>query len=233
LHALFVGGGGYTFPRYMRAKYPDSTLDVIEIDPGVTEIAYEQLGLQRSSGIVTYNEDARQYMTRQPARPYDLIIGDAFNDFSVPYHLTTKEFNDLLRRWLAPGGLYLVNLIDGFRHDFVRAYVHTLQQTFRYVYLAPAASEWRDLSRMTYVVIAGDTALDVEALAALNAGGPTHLLPGFLLSSQDLAGLLAEGRAVLLTDQYAPVDQLLAPVVRNDSAPTPAAQPTPTPGVMR
>ena len=34
-----------------------------------------------------------------------MVFGDAFNDVSVPYHLTTHEFNESVRRLLTPGGL--------------------------------------------------------------------------------------------------------------------------------
>ena len=46
LRALFMGGGGYTLPRYMEVTYPDATLEVAEIDPGVTQTAVELMGLQ-------------------------------------------------------------------------------------------------------------------------------------------------------------------------------------------
>ncbi len=44
---LFIGGGGYTYPRALEVTYPNSTIEVIEIDPGVTRIAHEELGLAR------------------------------------------------------------------------------------------------------------------------------------------------------------------------------------------
>ena len=97
LSALFIGGGGYTFPKYMEATYPNSKLDVVEIDPGVTATAYEQLGLSRTTHIATHNEDARMFLMRPSGDRYTLIMGDAFNDYSVPYHLTTREFNELVQ----------------------------------------------------------------------------------------------------------------------------------------
>lgn len=214
--ALFIGGGGYTFPRYMEALYPASEIDVIEIDPGVTQVAYDLLGLDRDTEIRSFNEDARLYLERDPGRGYDLILGDAFNDFSVPYHLTTLEFNQRVRTWLNQGGLYLVNIIDGPRADFVRAYTHTLRQTFDYVYLAPTASTWRASPRTTFVVIASDTPLDMARLAATTASGASLDLARLLLSSEELDALLDEGRVVTLTDRYAPVDQMLAPAFRNE-----------------
>jgi len=214
--ALFIGGGGYTFPKYMEATYPESELDVVEIDPGVTETAYEQLGLSRDTRIASHNEDARLFLMRLPTNRYTLIMGDAFNDYSMPYHLTTREFNELVHHWLTPGGLYMVNLIDGTRHDFLRAYVHTLQQTFRHVYVAPASEHWRASPRMTFVLIATDEVLELEKFKSATAGGATALTPERVLTEKELQTLLDERQAVLLTDQYAPVDQMLAPVARGE-----------------
>lgn len=228
--ALFIGGGGYTFPRYMEAMYPGSTLHVIEIDPGVTNIAYERLGLPRESKVVSYNEDARLFMTRQASRTYDIIFGDAFNDFSVPYHLTTKQFNDDVRRWLAPGGMYLVNLIDGYKHDFVRSFAHTLQQSFRHVYVAPCSANWREDSRMTYVIVATDADLDMNALAAVQTGLGEPQLASYLLDQPAMEGLMAEAKPVLISDDFAPVEQMLAPMAR-DEKPRVTASPTATPNI--
>jgi spermidine synthase len=209
LRALFIGGGGYTFPKYMERIYPDSVLDVIEIDPGVTEVAYQQLGLSRNTRITSFSEDARMFLRREPTESYDLIIGDAFNDFSVPYHLTTREFNERVKAWLEPDGLYMVNIIDGAYARFLRAYVNTLRQTFAYVYVAPTNTEWREASRNTIVIVGTDTALDMEAFAA---DSPWRQ---WLLPEAEVDALLAEDVAVLLTDRYAPVEQMLAPVFLN------------------
>ncbi len=206
LRALFIGGGGYTFPKYMEALYPDGVLDVIEIDPGVTEVAYNHLGLSRDTHIVSYNEDARMFLHREPTERYDLIMGDAFNDFSVPYHLTTREFNERVHAWLEPDGLYMVNIIDGTYGRFLRAYVHTLQQTFAHVYVAPTGANWRAASRNTIVIVGTDTPLDPDAFGAIS------LWRQWLLPEEEVAALLAEDVAVVLTDRYAPVEQMLAPV---------------------
>jgi hypothetical protein len=140
-------------------------------------------------------------------------MGDAFNDFSVPYHLTTQEFNERVHTWLEKDGLYMVNIIDGAYGRFLRAYVYTLQQSFRHVYLAPTIDSWREASRSTFVIVASDTPLDLALLNRVNGGNP--LFTRQLVDDQELADLLQEGRLVMLTDRYAPVDQMLAPVFRN------------------
>jgi spermidine synthase len=216
LRALFIGGGGYTFPHYIEAVYPGSDVHVIEIDPGVTQVAHDLLGLSPDTNVVTYNQDARMFLAQEPGETYNLIMGDAFNDFSVPYHLTTKEFDDRVQAWLADDGLYVVNIIDGVRGDFLRAYTYTLRQTFDYVYLAPTIDSWRESPRSTFVLVATDTPLDVAAFEMIDAGDGDPLFAHQLLKEGELDALLAEGRVVMLTDQYAPVDQMLAPVVRGE-----------------
>ena len=199
--ALFIGGGGYTFPHYIEVTRPGSTIDVIEIDPGVTEIAYSELGLTDQSVIRSMNEDARSLISRMPAaQQYDLIVGDAFNDFSVPYHLTTLEFNQLVAAHLTERGFYLVNIIDGLQGDFFRAYVHTLQQTFAQVYVSDIKTEIGTQSWQTYVVVASQ-----QQLAGL-------LPSGQFLPQATLDAYLQAGPTLTLSDDYVPVDNLLAPV---------------------
>ena len=218
LSALFIGGGGYTFPRYMEALYPDSELDVVEIDPGVTQVAYDRLGLNRDTSVVTYNRDARIFLEENPNHQYELILGDAFNDFSVPYHLTTKEFNDRVRAWLAEDGLYVVNIIDGPSGDFMRAYVSTMRRTFPYVYLAPTQEAWRQAPRTTFVVIGALEPLDLPAFESITAADGLPHVARLVLDQSDLDDLLSEGKVVLLTDDYVPVDQMLAPVFLEQTA---------------
>ena len=65
-----------------------------------------------------YWGDARQFVElHQDKKQYDLIFGDAFNDFSVPWHLTTREFNEKLKKMLTPDGVYMINIIDVYESD--------------------------------------------------------------------------------------------------------------------
>jgi len=209
LSAFFIGGGGYTFPRYLEALLPDSHLVVAEIDPGVTSVATQLLGLSPDTRIETHNLDARLYLLRHgEPEAYDLVFGDAFNDYSVPFHLTTLEFNRMVRHVLREGGLYVVNLVDGGkRGHFLRAYVHTLRRVFGHVAVIPTSSGWRSSSRMTFVLVAAKGELDLSHL-------PAGSRP---LSDEDLEAYLAEEPMRLLTDDHVPVDNLLAPVFE-DSA---------------
>jgi spermidine synthase len=203
--ALFIGGGGYTFPRFLEVVYPGSLIDVIEIDPGVTDVAYDELGLPRDTTINTVNQDARHFIARLPAsRRYDLVLGDAFNDFSVPYHLTTLEFNQRVEAHLTGHGIYMVNIIDGRQGGFLRAYVRTLLAAFPYVYVSPVGAQLASVDRQTFVLVATKTPLGLPT--GPNPRGGTFLTPA------DLSDYLEQAPPLMLTDDYAPVDNLLAPV---------------------
>src|SRR3546814_1421332 len=49
LDVLHIGGGGFTIPTHLAAVRPGTRSHVIEIDPGVVEIAEDQLGLRPRS----------------------------------------------------------------------------------------------------------------------------------------------------------------------------------------
>ena len=121
MKTLFLGGGAYCFQRHMQFAYPGTGVDVAEIDPAVTEANFRATGLPRDTPIKTYWGDARQFVElNQDSKQYDLIFGDAFNDFSVPWHLTTREFNEKIKKMLTPNGVYMINIIDVYETDAAR-----------------------------------------------------------------------------------------------------------------
>lgn len=211
---LVLGGGAYSFPRYVEALYPAAQVEVVEIDPGVTEIAYEQFGLARGTAVRSINEDARQFLeARTDPRLYDVILCDAVNDVSVPYHLTTREFAALVRRHLADDGVYMVNLIDGRERRFALAMAQTLKSVFAEVVLVPTGADWETNSRTTFVLLASPRTIDRDALHSATGGDGAAELGQWAVSAARLNQLLSAAPALILTDDYVPVDHLLAPVV--------------------
>ena len=83
---------------------------------------------------------------------YDVVFGDAFGDIAIPYHLVTREFNDLVASRLKPDGIYLVNIVDGVNYDFLRSYIHTIRQTFPFVNLYGVPGESGGGAQATFVV---------------------------------------------------------------------------------
>jgi spermidine synthase len=212
LDLLFIGGGGYAFPRYVEAVYPGASIDVIEIDPAVTAATHDQLGLSRDTRIRSFNQDARAFLLEwaDPKR-YDVIYGDAFNDLSIPYHLTTVEFNRMVASRLKPDGIYLANVIDKLEGgEFLKAYANALRQAFPHVHILARGEAFLPFDRNTYVVFASRQPLDRARLQA--ATSPDALARTTPLPEARLEAYLRSGRALVLTDDFAPVDQLLAPL---------------------
>jgi spermidine synthase len=217
LRVLYVGGGGYTLARHIEATYPNARQEIMEIDPGVTQTVYDQLGVDpKTTNIVTYNVDGRlmaNQLAQTNAGDYDLIIGDAFNDLSIPYHLTTLEFDQELKRLLKPGGFYLALVIDKMvGGQFIPAYTDTVLRVWPNVQVLADGDTWSSASPSTYVVAAGDSAVAPERLASVRGQGPngtiaTRIMPGDLMHRW-----LDDAHAPVLTDDYAPVDNLIAPL---------------------
>jgi spermidine synthase len=214
--ALFIGGGGYTFPRFLDAKYSKATMDVVEIDPEVTRVSQEYLGLSETKRVRSYNQDGRWFvMNCRDKESYDFIFGDTFNDLSVPYHLTTKEFAFLLKGLLKPHGLLLTNLIDNFKKGaFLPSYIRTLEEVFGKgnVNLITFSPDVDHIGISTMVVVASPQKLDLDDFTQTIQRETGDARVSYVIPQEHLQQYLSERYSVVLTDDYVPVDNLLAPV---------------------
>jgi predicted membrane-bound spermidine synthase len=123
--ACFYGGGGFIFPRWFLQEFPGSTrIDVAELDPAVYLAVKKEMGLspELETRIHTTVGDARNFVDDQLRAKYkdgiktqityDFIYADAFNDFSIPWHLTTREFLKKTHDLLSERGVFQANIID-------------------------------------------------------------------------------------------------------------------------
>ena len=94
LDAVFVGGGGFTLPRYVAATRPGSRSHVLEVDGELVDLARQRLGLRTSADLRVTVGDARVKLRDEPTASADLVVGDAFGGRNVPWHLTTAEWVD-------------------------------------------------------------------------------------------------------------------------------------------
>jgi spermidine synthase len=205
LDALHIGGGGFTMPRHLAAAYPGSRHLVFEIDPELVELAQDRLGLTLGPRLRVEVGDARLLIGGLPSSSQDLVLGDAFGDRAVPWHLTTREFIVDVHRVLRPGGLYLLNLIDQPPLRFARAEVATLADVFEHVAVVAPPALLAGQQGGNYVVAASDRPFDdarLESLIRARRGEEQAAVGG------DAARFTHDGR--ILTDDYAPVDQWLA-----------------------
>ena len=206
LRAYHLGAGALTLPRYLERVRPGTTSLVSEIDPGVIRIDTEQLGLRVGDGLEVRIEDGRLGLGRLADDSRDLVIGDAFGGISVPWHLTTREAVDEVERVLTEDGTYAVNVIDRGPVAFARAEVRTLAEVFDHVALAAAEDTLFGGGGGNLVAIASNAPIDAAAIAGQLAERGTEWR---VVTGPEL--LTWVGDAEVLTDDYAPVDQLLTP----------------------
>ena len=206
LQVLHLGLGGGTVPRHLAAVRPGSRSTVLEVDPEVVRLDRERLGLVTGPDLQVQVGDARTRIADLPTDAYDVVVGDAFGSLAVPWHLATREMAEQVRRVLRPGGVYVLNVIDNPPARFARAEVATLRAVFGEVLMLGPAAQRDGLVGGNYVLTASDVPQPREALAQLSAdrGGSDEAF-----ETQDFAG-----SAQVLTDDDAPVDQLLTPYAR-------------------
>lgn len=206
LDVLHLGLGGGSIPRHLAAVRPGSTGAVLEVDPEIARIGRARLGLGEVPDLDVRVGDARTEIAELPDDAYDVVVGDAFGSLAVPWHLTTTEMVAEVRRVLRPGGVYALNVIDHPPLDLARAETATLAAAFEHVaVLAPASALAGDTGG-NLVLVGSDVPFSTTDLAARAAarGEPGSVHTGAVV--REFAG-----GAQVLTDDDAPVDQLLTP----------------------
>jgi spermidine synthase len=204
LEVLHVGGGGFSLPRYLTVAHPGSTSLVLELDGTLVDIAQRQLGLTLSDDLQVRVGDARTGIRDVAADSVDVVLGDAFGGLAVPWHLTTVEWVREVDRVLRPDGIYLLNVIDYPLFGFARAETATLRHVFEHVAVIAPPGRIAGASGGNLVLIGSHQPIDRAAILASNrARGDNDELK----INSELDEFLDDAQP--LTDDYAPVDQLM------------------------
>jgi spermidine synthase len=103
-----LGNAGGTVARAFGHFFPRTEVDAVEIDGELTELGRRFFGL-RNPRMRVFTEDARPWLARS-AGGYDAIMVDAYRQPYIPFYLTSREFFELARDRLAPGGVVIVNV---------------------------------------------------------------------------------------------------------------------------
>lgn len=111
---LVIGGGAFTLPMALTAALPEATVEVVEIDPGLEQIAADYFGLQTSERLHLIFGDGRNFLERS-RQEYDLIILDVFTELSIPRPFLTIEFIKTLHEHLTKDGCAALNIIASYQ----------------------------------------------------------------------------------------------------------------------
>jgi spermidine synthase len=197
---LMIGLGGGSISSYLGRFLPDTTIDTVEIDPGVVQAAKKYFGMKETPRVRYLEGDGRVFLNRRK-ETWDLILVDAFFGGYVPFHLLTKEFYTLLKSRLAPGGAIAFNVHDGTK--LYASTILTLRAVFGGLHLYPSGEG------EIITVVTADAAPDPEALKSRAAAMQDKFRFRFALpdlaarrTERDNAALKGE----LLTDDFAPVN---------------------------
>lgn len=198
---LMIGGAGYSFPKAYLRKYPAAFMDVVEIDPRMTELARRFFRLEDDPRLRIHHQDGRVFLNRAETGRYDAVLLDAFGSlFSIPFHLTTIEAVRQIHRVLKDDGVAILNIggaLQGSASSFFQAELATYLAVFPQVHVFRVSMERGDAELQNLLLVACRSA---ERISMQN-------------SDPEIAAMLARrveitgpAQRPILSDDLAPVE---------------------------
>lgn len=198
--AMILGMGSGTYAGYCVRYFPGMTVQGAEIDGKIADIARTYFGLPEEVEVAV--ADGRAYLTASEEK-FDVVMVDAYQDITIPFQLSSREFFAAVAEHLKPEGVMVVNLNMTSREDgSINQYLcDTMASVFAYTYLAD---------------VPGNT--NTEVFCTNAPGLPERFAASrAALTDGDYAAMMAEvaadltvytGGDCLLTDDRAPVEVL-------------------------
>ncbi len=196
---LMIGGAGYSFPKQYLETYGEAEINVVEIDPQMTEIAKKHFRLKENPRLKIFHEDGRVFLNQAESDKYDAVLIDAFTTlFSIPYQLTTIEAVRNVDRTLTEKGVVIINVggaIEGKSSGFLRAEINTYKQVFSNVRLIKVGLKKDDSEIQNWIIIATNN----TEYKKIQSEKSKKLLANTFQNQTDL-------KEAVLTDDLAPVE---------------------------
>jgi spermidine synthase len=216
---LIIGLGGGSIPKKLQKEFPSLEIDAVEIDPEVIQLAKNHFNVRDGKNLRLHAQDGRLFLSRTQNR-YDIIMIDAYYSDAMPFHLATREFFELAQRKLTANGIVVANLISavtGPSGKIARAFVKTQRQIFpqTYVFAARRPENVGIDSVQNVIVIATKESqrLDIKEIVKRATALDKGLFPNPIndIGVAYYDGALPDQDVPVLTDDYAPTDNLLHP----------------------
>jgi spermidine synthase len=158
---LMLGGGGYCVPKHIAATRHDTEVDVVELDPGITDVARKYFNLKDRPGQRIFHEDARMFVNReseaaaQNARKYDAVFEDVFgSSYNIPFHMTTAECMKKIRAMMSDDGVFVVNIISSLDGELFSGIYASVVSAFPTVMIYPATYPNSSRVRQNIMIVA-------------------------------------------------------------------------------
>lgn len=203
---LILGMGTGTFAAQCRNYFSGAVnIEGVEIDQKITDLAGTYFDLPQEIGVTTY--DGRAYL-QAVDKTYDVIMVDAYQDITIPFQMSSKEFFSEVKAHLKPNGVMVVNMnmkSDG--EESINAYLSdTIASVFDEVYTADVKNNTNrelfasDNPQMLEVMAEGVDAVRDEDLADMMytvGAAMTAYEPGDLILTDDKAPVEVLGMRVI------------------------------------
>ncbi|MBQ1518691.1 MAG: fused MFS/spermidine synthase [Ruminococcus sp.] len=197
---LILGMGTGTYAKQCLSYFDNVTAEGVEIDESITELAGEYFELPDNVKVTTY--DGRAFLN-VCSKKYDVIMVDAYQDITIPFQMSSKEFFSLVRRQLKENGVMVVNMnMKSDSDDGINSWLaDTISSVFSDVYTIDVEGSTNrelfasDMPGMTDNLRKNTDSVSDEELARLMNRVADGLVPYH-----------SEGR--VLTDDKAPVELL-------------------------
>ncbi len=203
-----LGNAAGTTARAYGELFPGTEVDGVEIDAELSEIGRRLFDMD-GPRLEVHEADARPWLRTTEER-FDVISVDAYHQPYIPFYLTTREFFELVRDRLNPGGVVIVNAghPEG-QSQLERVLTATMQEAFPNVVRDP-------IEDVNTLLVASAAPLSVDRLRRSSAGMPARLRPTALAAAARVEGPLRGGE--VYTDDRAPVEWLIDKSIVNYAA---------------
>lgn len=197
---LILGMGTGTYARQCQHYYGTTSIEGVEIDEKITDLASEYFELPDSVTVTTY--DGRSYL-EAVSGTYDVIMVDAYQDITIPFQMSSVEFFTLVKEHLNENGVMVVNMnMHSESEGNINAYLSdTIASVFDHVYTVDV---WGSTNRELFAT------QNPDALAVFEEGRSTLEAPDLAMMLERVSENIVpyEKGDYLLTDDKAPVELL-------------------------
>jgi len=114
---LALGLGGGAIPALLHSILEKAVIDVVEIDPEMPVIAKKYFYFSISERLRLFINDAF-FFIRDTDKNYDIVLMDAYIENQIPETVDCTAFFAEAARVLAPGGIFVANLMTVHKEHF-------------------------------------------------------------------------------------------------------------------
>ena len=165
---LLLGGAGFSYPKYFISHFPDKTLDVVEIDVEMVNIAFkyfyldelfDEYNLYENERLKIYLMDAKEYLyTRH--KTYDVIFNDAYISDLPAEGLMSYEALSVIKSRLNKDGIYVANMITAMAGESAYplfSLLAYLKQIFKYTRFCKCRNDIPANEKQNCLIFASDS----------------------------------------------------------------------------